>query len=226
MKKDQHQILILTGVAGLMGAVLVGMGEFLLHFDALARYSPDLGYSFMIDVSEDRLSQGHFLAVLGLPLYLLGCWHIYLMLKPANHRIALITLLVGAYGFVIGGVWIGSRAQIGSIYHLLVSGVDVETLIPLYEMRYENLLTITRITTLLLSLSFLHLVLTGRSYYRKWAGLFNPILWIILCFLIFLVIPSVGKYLMPIALNVAFLVFFVMSMWHVKQIKVREERTE
>lgn len=218
IKNKQH--LWLTGLAGLIGSILVGTGEFLMHYDSLARYSPDLGYEFMSGISETRLSAGHFFAVLGLPFYILGCWHMYLMLKPANKSLAQITLLIASYGFIIGAVWIGSRAQIGSIFHLHTSGADIQSLITLYEYRYENLLTITRITTLLLSLSFIYLSLTGKSYYKKWAAVFNPILWIINCFLVFLITPQIGKYLMPIALNVAFFIFFAMSIWHVKQIKI------
>ncbi len=219
INKNDKKHILLTGLAGLIGAVLVGTGEFLMHFDALARYSPDLGYQFMSGISEDRLSAGHFFAVLGLPFYILGCWHMYLMLRPANKKLAQATLLVAAYGFIVGAVWIGSRAQIGSIFHLTEAGINRQTLISLYELRYESLLTITRFTTLLLSLSFIYLSLTGKTYYRKWAVFFNPILWIIICFLIFLAVPSIGKYLMPIALNVAFMVFFTMSIWHTKQIK-------
>jgi hypothetical protein len=38
-----------TGIIGLVGAILCGTGEFLLHFDPLARFS---GYEFMADISD------------------------------------------------------------------------------------------------------------------------------------------------------------------------------
>ena len=74
-------ILKLTGIVGLVGAVLCGTGEFLLHFDPQARFS---GYDFMADISDARLTTGHFFAVIGVPLYFVGVWHIAEMLKPAD----------------------------------------------------------------------------------------------------------------------------------------------
>ena len=52
----------LTGIIGLIGALLCGTGEFLLHFDPEARFS---GYDFMADISDARLTRGHFFAVIG-----------------------------------------------------------------------------------------------------------------------------------------------------------------
>jgi len=59
---------------------------------------------------------------------------------------------------------------------------------------------------------YVWLVLTGRSYYPKWMAVLNPILLIIVSFIIYAIAPSLGKFLMPIALNVAFAIFFVISL--------------
>ena len=85
------------------------------------------------------------------------------------------------------------------------------TELALYELRYENLLTIVRIAVLLLSVIFIWLTLTGRSNYPRWVSVLNPIVLILVSFLIFLLAPVIGKYLMPIALNVAFFVLFSVS---------------
>ena len=206
----QRQFLVLTGVIGLIAAILVGIGEFLLHFDSLARFSAD-GFAFMLAASDERQTVGHFFGVLGAPLYLVGCWHIYLMLKPANQTLALIGFLVSAYGFMIGADWISSRASIGALVHFQESGGSIDDLVQLYELRYESLLTVIRITTVVLSLIFIYLVLTGRSHYRKWQAIFNPIVLLVMNFVIYAISPAIGKYLMPIALNVAFGIFFTMS---------------
>ena len=206
----QYQIRVLTGVIGLIAAVLVGIGEFLLHFDPMARFSAD-GYTFMLAASDERQTTGHFFGVLGAPLYVVGCWHIYLMLKPANQKLAFLGFLTGAYGFMIGADWISSRASIGALVHYQQSGGDVEELVALYDLRYESLLTIIRITTALLSIIFIYLTLTGRSHYQKWHALFNPIVLLIMNFVIYAISPSIGKYMMPIALNIAFGTFFILS---------------
>lgn len=209
----QHKtILLATGFIGLAAAILVGAGEFLLHFDPLARYS-ETHYDFMLATSDAQQTTGHFLGALGAPLYIVGCWHIYLMLKPANKLWALIGFLFGAYGFMIGADWISSRASIGALIHAQERGIVVDDLVALYQLRYETLLTVTRLTTLMISAIYIFLVITGRSYYQKWQAVMSPIVLLLLSFLTYLVVPSVGKYMMPIALNIGFGLFFIMSIF-------------
>lgn len=199
----------ITGLIGLCAAILVGSGEFLLHFDPLARFAGD--YAFMSDISEQRLTQGHFLAAVGIPLYFVGLWHIYQMTKEARQKIAFAAFVIAAYGFVMGAIWMGSRASIGSLQHYpeLLSGTS---LVALYELRYETLLQVIRITTLMLSVIYVYLVLRGGARYPKWMAALNPFVLIVASFLIYLAAPAIGKYMMPIALNIAFGVFFVFSL--------------
>ncbi len=214
---SQQRIMVLTGIVGVIAAILVGIGEFLLHFDSLARFSTD-SYAFMLAASDERQTAGHFIGVLAAPLYVVGCWHIYLMLKPANQTLAFIGFLVSAYGFMIGADWIGSRASIGALVHFQESGGNIESLVPLYQLRYENLLTVIRVSTVVISLIFIYLALTGRSHYQKWHAIFNPIVLLVMNFVIYAISPSIGKYLMPIALNVAFGIFFLMSVVQAQKI--------
>ncbi len=218
MTNNDRLFLVVTGIIGLIAAILVGAGEFLLHFDPLARFS-ETSYEFMLAASDERQTIGHFLGVLGGPLYVVGCWHIYLMLKPANQVLAFVAFVLGAYGFMIGADWISSRASIGAIVHLQQNGVAVESLIQLYQERYESLLMVIRITTFVLSLIFIGLTLTGRSHYQKWHAIFNPILLLVGSFIVYMVSPDIGKYLMPIALNVAFGIFFLLSILQTRNLK-------
>ena len=214
--KNQQQFMVLTGIIGVIAAILVGTGEFLLHFDPLARFSAD-SYAFMLAASDERQTAGHFFGVLGAPLYVVGCWHIYLMLKPANQKLAFIGFLTSAYGFMIGADWISSRASIGAIVHFQESGGSLAGLVELYQLRYESLLTIIRATTVVISLIFIYLALTGRSHYQKWQAIFSPIVLLVMNFVIYVISPDIGKYLMPIALNVAFGLFFLMSVVQAKK---------
>lgn len=199
-----------TAIAGIMAAVLVGIGEYLLHYDALARFTSG-GYDFMSGISANRSTTGHFFGVFGAALYPIGCYHIYLMLRPANSRWAFIAFIVGTFGFMVGVVWIGSRASVSALVQLPESS-EVLQLIQLYDLRYETLLQIIRFTTLVLSGIIIWLALTGRSHYPRWMAVFNPIVLLIANFILFAVAPEIGKHSMPIALNVAFFIFFVLSL--------------
>ena len=200
--------IVLTGLVGLLGAVLTGVGEFILHFDALARFGAE--NEFFEGISDQRTTIGHFVGVLGAPLYLVGCWHIKLMLQPASKNWSMTAFFVAAYGFAVGAVWIGSRASISALVNAPTSP-EIVQLMGLYDFRYETLLQIIRVTVLALSVIYISLTLTGRSHYPKWMAALNPILLILVSFIVYAVTPSIGKYLMPIALNVAFFVLFVAS---------------
>ena len=190
-----RSVIVVTGVTGLLGALLTGAGEFILHFDALARF--EVENEFFLGISDQRSNLGHFIAVIGAPLYLVGCWHIRLMLKPASDRWSLAAFLVMAYGFAVGIVWIGSRASISALVNMPVS-TDVLHLIDLYNFRYETLLQVIRIAVLVLSIIFVALVVRGRSHYPRWVAALNPILLIAASFVV-------------IALNVAFFILFSAS---------------
>ncbi len=198
----------ITGLLGLVGAILCGTGEFLLHFDPQARFS---GYDFMADISDARLTAGHFFAVVGVPLYFVGMWHIAQMLKPAGKTLSRILFLIGSFGFLYGAMWMSSRASIGSLVHYpeLISDTN---LVELYQLRSETLLQVIRVTTLVISGIYVYMVLTGKSRYPKWMAATSPIVLLLLNFVIYLIAPGVGKFVMPIALNVGFATFFLMSL--------------
>lgn len=198
-----------TALAGIAAASLVGCGEYLLHYDAQARFGD--GYEFMRGISAERSSLGHFIAVFGALLYPVGCYHLYLMLRPAGKFPAATAALVGAAGFMVGAVWIGSRASISAIVNM-PAATDLSMLIELYELRYETLLQSIRLCTLILSVIIAWLAWSGRSRYPRWIAFFNPIVLIVASFVIYAIAPAIGKHLMPIALNVACLVFFTLSL--------------
>ena len=211
--------LTFAGVLGLLAAILVGSGEFLLHFDALGRFAEGGPYEFMRGISAKRTTIGHFLGVLSAPFYIIGFWHLMKMLEPANALASRIAFTIMSYGIIVGTVWIGSRAEISTIINSTTIN-DPMSFISLYELRYENLLQVTRLSVLFFSVIFVWLVLSGRSHYPRWMALLNPILLILTSFAIWVIAPAVGVYLMPIALNVAFALLFLFSIYF--SLKVKE----
>ncbi len=204
----------ITGALGLLGAIVTGAGEFLLHFDPQARFTD--GLAFFEGISEGRSNWGHFLGVAGPPLYAVGAFHIFLMLKSANARWAFILFAVMAYGCALGGVWMGSRASISAIVNA-PQYAELGNLVALYDLRYETLLNVTRVAILVVSIIYIWLVATGRSSYPRWMALLNPILLLLFSFVVWLILPVVGKYMMPIALNIAFSIFFLLSLYFVRR---------
>jgi len=217
----EKRIMIITGLIGLLASVLVGLGEFFLHFDPLARYSG--GYDFFQAVTESHATQGHFIAVLTAPLYLFGVWHIYKMLQPASKLWSGAAFFIMSYGFIIGAIWIGSRSSAAALVAAQATGLftchvtcltpTIIDLLSSYDLRYESLLTVIRMTALAFSIIYISLIMTGRTAYPRWMALFNPIILILINFLIFHLAPDIGKYLMPIALNISFFIIFAISIF-------------
>jgi len=203
-----------TGIFGLLAAIITGTGEFLLHFDPQARFTD--GLAFFEGISESRTSWGHFLGAIGAPLYAVGGFHIFLMLRSANNRWAFILFLIMAYGCALGGVWMGSRASISAIVNA-PQYAELGNLVALYDLRYETLLNVTRVAVLLVSVIYIWLAATGRSSYPRWMAFFNPIILLLFSFAVWLGFPEIGKYMMPIALNLGFAIFFLLSLFLVAQ---------
>jgi len=86
-----------------------------------------------------------------------------------------------------------------------------QILIDYYVLHSESLLQVVRTTTLLTSLGFIFMVLSGKTLYPRWMALLNPIIFLILSFVLFWVAPSLGKYTLPIALNIGYFLFFTIS---------------
>jgi len=213
---NHYKAIILTGIIGLIAALITGTSEFILHFDPLTRFETE--YGFMEGFSDQRSTIGHFIVFIGGPLYAIGCWHIYLMLKPAHEKLARLAFFVMAYGFFVGVAWMSSRASISALANA-ESTAQIQHLIELYVLRYETLLTIVRTALLVFSGIFAYLVLTGRSHYPKWMAVFNPFVLTVTTLLVYLAAPAIGKYVTPIALNVGFSTFFILSLLQAKKLK-------
>jgi len=208
----QRTTLMLAGVAGIVATLMVGTGEFMLHFSSTGYVNAD-PYAFLHEANRARIVAGHFLAVLGGPLYFLGYWRLYQGLKPAKGLMPLGFFLTGAYGFAIGTTWIGSRALIVLLAPAQVgaagtSALMLDALVADYDFLYENLLQVIRVTTLIASGLFVYLVLRRRTLYPRWVALANPFLVLVAVFVSYFLVPAVGIYLLPTAMNVAHFVFF------------------
>ena len=215
-KMPNHRIIIVTGIIGMVAAILVGAGEFMLHYSPAGDYADDGNYVYLLHVPEWRITWGHFLAMFGAPFYLIGYWHMYLGLRPYGKILPLLVFFVSAYGFMFGAVWIGSRASIALLAqaNFAAEGHNSEVLRELmnfYILHSESLLEVIRVTTLISSVAFIFMVLTGKTLYPRWMALFNPILLLLSSFILFAIAPEIGKYTLPIALNIGYFLFFLIS---------------
>ncbi|WP_109302681.1 DUF6796 family protein [Aquimarina sp. AU474] len=203
----------ILGYLGLIASVLVGLGEYFLHYsDQILGHAEH--YEFFRFVSQNNLTTGHFLAVIGLPLYFAGYIHIYQMLRPGNETLARMVLGIGFIAFAVGGIWIGSRSSIGNIIHLknTIPPAAYQNLLDHYTSHMEILVKVLRIVIAALSVVFAIAIIKGGTYYKKWMAICNPIVILLLLVLIGQAFPAIGKHMLPILMNVTHFILFTLSL--------------
>ncbi len=202
------------GYLGLVASILVGLGEYFLHYSSNILGHAE-NYEFFKFVSLDNITTGHFLAVIGLPFYFAGYIHIYRMLKSGNETLARIVLAIGFIAFAVGGIWIGSRASIGNIVHLkdAMNPSIYQNLLAHYTGHMEVLVEVLRIVIASLSVVFVIAILKGGTYYKKWMAIFNPIVILLLVFSTLIWAEGLAKHLAPIAMNVTHFILFSLSLY-------------
>lgn len=215
--------LLVTGALGALGALMVGVGEFLMQFSPQGGYEA-ADYGFFVRVSMQRLAIGHFLGVLAAPLYLFGYLHIFLALRPAPMWLRGSVLVLGIYGFVIGDVWLGSRIDLALLVHAGASADTSSALGRLLEQASaynEPLIQVVRVVIAMASALFVGAVLSGRSLYPRWMAACSPAAWLALVFLSYLLLPAFGAYTLPTAMNIAHLIFFALSLLVLREASTR-----
>mgnify|MGYP003644467369 CR=1 FL=1 len=203
----------LLGMAGLIGAIMVGIGEFMVHFSPEGMEGED--FALFGPVSDRNLTIGHFLMVSFLPLYVFGYLHLYQGFRPGGKKLAAAVFVFGVFSFMVGGIWVGSRAFIGSLQHLLDTPETVEIwkeVAARYFFFLENLVQALRVLILALSVCFIAVVIRGGTIYPRWYAACAPIIPLVLIFTCYILVPSIGKYLLPAAMNVAHVIVFALSL--------------
>ncbi len=213
----------LFGWLGLLASIMVGAGEFLVHFNPDG-FNSEMPFGYFLGIEPSRFTIGQYLMVTFIPLYIFGYGHLYLALKSGSKNLAKAVLTLGIFAFVIGGIWVGSRAHLGMTIQALSEANAPELqqeIIASYKLHLENLVQILRVLVLLISVSFVWAILKGGTLYPKWMAFFNPILLLIIVFALFIFVRPIGQYLAPTAMNVAHLLLFSASLFALKKQNIK-----
>jgi hypothetical protein len=223
---DRHQrkMLIGTGIVATLGALVVGIGEFTFQFSPRGGYE-GTDYLYFLDVSRSRLTWGHFIGVLAAPLYLVGYWHIAQMLRPAARWLGATVFALGIYAFIIGDVWLGGRVNLALTVKAREAAPEAaralfSDLLNEIGAHNEPLINIVRVLVLVVSILMVCGIITGKTPYPRWAIIFSPIVIVVQIFSLYVMLPSIGVYLLPAAMNIAHVIFFAVSTWAATQIDV------
>jgi len=211
MKIPPKNTLKFFGYIGIVASLLVGIGEFLIHYSE-AGYSGTENFHWLSQRDYSTVLTGHYLMLAGLPLYIFGYYHFYLAFRNTKKELAQLFFALGVIAFSLGGVWAGSRAILTEI----VKSGNLH-LINYYKAHYEVLVSILRLFIFIISILWVKLVGFGKSPYPKWMAFFNPISILGVVFLSYFVMPQIGKYLVPTAMNVTHMILFTLSLMTIKK---------
>jgi len=209
--QTNSKFITFAGFAGCLGAILVGIGEFSIQFAPNSDITDVKDYLYFNEVSAARLSFGHFIAVLAAPLYILGYWHLSKKLEPAGPRQAKAFFLIGAYAFAVGTAWIGQRFFLGTTVHEIAAGADLKEQLTIFAEHNEPFVNVLRLAMLIVSILWVKLILTGKTYFPKWMALFSPILLLAVMFGLYFAKTSIGHYVFPVAMNATHLIIFALA---------------
>ncbi len=221
----QRKLLIVTGIVATLGALVVGIGEFTFQYSPRGGYEGS-DYLYFLDVSRSRLTWGHFIGVLAAPLYLVGYWHIGHMLRPAARWLGATVFGLGIYAFIIGDVWLGGRVNLALTVKAREAATESSRILfsgLLNELSAHNepLINIVRVLVLVISILMVCGIISGKTPYPSWVIIVSPIVILIQIFSLYVMVPSIGVYLLPAAMNIAHVIFFAFSTWAATQIEVQ-----
>ena len=214
MQKSTTNQLLLFGVLGLIAAIGVGAGEFLLHYVPNGIGYDGKNFEFFNNIPLKRLTLGHFIAISFVPFYIAGYYHLYLVFKQKSPKIAKAIFALGIISFMIGGMWISSRAQLGYLVHKIYDNPNnkvLQDLLEVYKNHAEILVKSLRLWIAAISVLFVIPVFNKKTIYPKWMVFFNPLFLLISILVIYKIMPTIGYIIGPIAMNVVHFVLFGVS---------------
>lgn len=102
--------------------------------------------------------------------------------------------------------------MLGFMAKSVAAGEVKASLLEKYSLLMETLVQLLRIIVLAISALFVTAILKGKTLYPWWMAWFSPVLVLAVVFLTFFVMPSVGNYLAPNAMNITHIVVFTASL--------------
>lgn len=187
-------LLRLSGIAGILAALGWIVGDVLIVGDVADRvqypllfqtYAAQIDVDFaerLVGVSTARLIAGALFAVFTVPLYLVGCWHLWCGIRSVGRVWAVPTLTLIFIGYALSPLPHAAFYFVGAVYQTIVA-TDPAAHPQLLSLvaEFHQVLLITYVPAvagqMVGMLAFSLAIATGRSAYPRWFALTsNPLL--------------------------------------------------
>jgi len=202
------------GIIGMFAAILGGLGDLLMLYNAEGGYEKQ-DYMFLMPISTWRVIIGYYLGIIFIPLQLIGFGLVYHAIRPVGRKITWPTIFMVVYILIIGVVYHAMLGGLSQFMHLKKQTfIDAE----LFQLTLNHYRMILEPISVVLYFSFIvagmvlgYLIQTGKTAYPKWANLFNPLLMHLLFLGVYLVNKPIGSALLITGLNFSLFILFLLS---------------
>jgi hypothetical protein len=205
----------LAGLAGLSGALLFFTGDMLFygHWGSGAGFHQGM-IETVGHASLARLFAGGLVGPVAACLCILGFWHVYLNVRPAQARIGQVILVSFAvlmiFGSAIHALWTTRGLAIKYCYGNDDAGC--RALVQAVNSYWDLACNIGSVPGYLGAILLLGLVLFGKTWYPRWTALANPAVLILLSPLADRAPAPFGAILSGGFTNLSIAVFFLVSL--------------
>ncbi len=150
---------------------------------------------------------GNFLGVFFLPIHLLGFYLIYLAVKPAGEKLALIFLVLGFYLIAIGVGFHGTLAFVGDIIQSNNQVLLNKMLVYWHPWGFALVMAY-----IVMGLYLVLLILRGGTLYPRWSVFTSPLVIVIYSAIVIALLPEnyigMKAFLAVTGLNLPLLLFY------------------
>ncbi|HKE33875.1 MAG TPA: DUF6796 family protein [Candidatus Acidoferrum sp.] len=204
----------LAGVAGLCGALLFFAGDMLFygHWGSGAGFHQGM-IKTVSNASLVRLYAGGLVGPVAACLCIVGFWHVYLNVRPAQARIGQVMLvaffLLMVFGSAIHTLWTTRGLAIKYCYG--DDDVGCRALVQAVNSYWDLAYNLGAAPGYLGAVLLLGLVLLGKTWYPRWTALANPAVLVVLSPLADRAPAPLGAVLSGGFTNLSIALFFLVS---------------
>ena len=204
----------LAGVAGLCGALLFFAGDMLFygHWGSGAGFHQGM-IKTVSNASLMRLYAGRLIGPVAACLCIVGFWHVYLNVRPAQARIGQVMLvaffLLMVFGSAIHTLWTTRGLAIKYCYG--DDDVGCRAVVQAVNSYWDLAYNLGAAPGYLGAVLLLGLVLLGKTWYPRWTALANPAVLVVLSPLADRAPAQLGAVLSGGFTNLSIALFFLVS---------------
>ncbi len=163
--------IIITGIIGIIASSLMYLGDMLLYFTTspIHNFEEEI-VRVMASISPERLNISGLLGPASAFLYIIGFYHIYLLIKSNNSKISKVIFGLLIFGMIYGGAFHSHFPFLGFISRFnnveLLQITEKYTILIFYFMFFPSLIAYGLLG---------YLIIAKKTFYPRWVVLFSPI---------------------------------------------------